>query len=92
MGAPVWSASFDRYGAVLATGGADEAVCLWDAAKGGGAEEEGGMGVGVAVGDAGGPPPGPLRRYATRNTPVIGVHWTRTNLLWAMGEYVTVKE
>jgi transcription initiation factor TFIID subunit 5 len=68
---PIWSLDFDRYGSLLASGCADATVSIWDAT--------------AAADDKEFVPP--TRQYETKDTPVYNVHFTRTNLLFAMGEF-----
>ena len=75
---PIWSLDFDRYGALLAAGCADATVSIYDASTATSDEKEKDSTC-VA----------PIRQYATKDTPVYNVHFTRTNLLFAMGEFST---
>ena len=72
--APVWSLDFDRYGSLLASGSADSTVSLWDSTS------MNGENTTVVP---------PLRQYETKNTPVYNVHFSRTNLLFAMAEFTS---
>ena len=72
--APVWSLDFDRYGSLLASGSADSTVSLWDSTS------LNGENTTIVP---------PLRQYETKNTPVYNVHFSRTNLLFAMAEFTS---
>ena len=70
-------------GKVLASGGADETVRLWDVSgRGGvaGVSEAGGL-AGAGANNKG----GAMRTLRTKSTPVCAVQFTRRNLLLAMG-------
>lgn len=68
------------HGDVLASGGADNSVRIWDLALSsplGSAVERAESNVSVA----------PMRTFATKSTPVCHVRWTRRNLLLAGGSF-----
>jgi transcription initiation factor TFIID subunit 5 len=82
---------------MLASGGADETVRLWDVSSGGrlgdGGSGDTAAGVSGASAGAGGARggrraggrEGPVRTLRTKSTPVFKVQFTRRNLLLAMG-------
>lgn len=77
-------------GGVLASGGADETVRLWDVSSGGrgdgvsGTAVSGSAGAAAATAAAFGRK-GAMRTLRTKSTPVCNVQFTRRNLLLAMG-------
>jgi len=80
--------SFSRDGAALASGGLDDSVVIWNMAK---------LTADYDDDDASNPQLQPvfddnvdylLSRFYTKKTPVLGLHFTRRNLLLAFGPFV----
>jgi WD40 repeat protein len=90
----VWSVSYSANGAVLASGGGDERVVLWDVASALQASAQSALQPSAAV--AGAPISAPRTSptvseaaiagvFATKKTPVSFVKFSRRNFLFAAG-------
>ena len=87
---------FSRDGGALASGGLDESVCVWNVEKLSADyddEESSGAGSGGVGNDSNQPlfdenADYLLGRFSTKKTPVLGLHFTRRNLLLAFGPHV----
>jgi transcription initiation factor TFIID subunit 5 len=74
-------------GTVLASGGADETVKVWDVSQSASAEVNGGE-AGAAAGESKAATAArkpPMTSLRTKSTPVFNVQFTGRNLLMAMG-------
>lgn len=92
----IYTLAFSRDGSALASGGLDEAVCVWNIEKlMADYDDEESTG---AAGNGGNDSNQPmfdenadycLGRFSTKKTPVLGLHFTRRNLLLAFGPHVS---
>ncbi|XP_039763631.1 transcription initiation factor TFIID subunit 5 [Pararge aegeria] len=81
---PIHALAFSRDGTILASGSLDSTVKLWDFAviSDESLNEENGNGATAQKEDK-----FLLRSYATKNSPIKSLHFTRRNLLLAVGSY-----
>ena len=94
--ATICTLAFSRDGGALASGGLDEAVCVWNIEKlmsDYDDEESAVAGSGSAGNDSNQPMFDEnadycLGRFTTKKTPVLGLHFTRRNLLLAFGPHL----
>ncbi|KAI8850219.1 WD40-repeat-containing domain protein [Chytridium lagenaria] len=78
----IYSVSFSRDGSQLASGGADNTVRIWDI-KGDGGDPDGSISL---PGREGALCP-PIGTFPTKRTPIMKVHYMRTNVLLALGPF-----
>ncbi|KAJ3206043.1 Transcription initiation factor TFIID subunit 5 [Dinochytrium kinnereticum] len=79
----VHSVAFSRDSSQLASGGADNTVRIWDIKNSDIGEQEGSINM---PGRDGGLFP-PLGTFPTKKTPIMKVHYMRTNVLLALGPF-----
>ncbi|KAJ3108088.1 Transcription initiation factor TFIID subunit 5 [Phlyctochytrium planicorne] len=79
--ASVYSVAFSRDSSQLASGGADHTVRVWDVKSGDGGDQDS---IGISGRDGLYPS---LGTFPTKRTPIMKVHYMRTNVLLAFGAF-----